>query len=243
MNAQNERGKFILKASLYVSIITTVVSQLTMQLLGGNRHDSSYWSQEIENLGEELIFENGLPPFISSAGVFPPESYIFGIGLTITGILFILLSYEMANLQEITLSKDPKSTKFSYWSNKLGLIFGVFTGASIILISWTPMDTQLMAHIQLAIQVFYGALLWASFATISRTSIDNEVRVKNISINTIRWSLIVLAFTSLQLIPVAIIHSMLNLAALFEWIMFFSLCLVLFSFNLIFTSTPIIEEE
>ena len=239
MHRDDERRSKLLKLAIGVVIATAVLSQLLLQIGGDSRHEALNFT---EQLGYPLTFEDGLPPFISSAGVFAPESIVFGIGFTLSGILFILLAYEMAVCNSLKLSRH-ESTSLHIWSNNLGMLVGMFTGASLILISWTPMHTQLIAHVALALQIFYGGMLWASLATISRSRIDSKKQFKNIPMNVLRWTLIAITFSSLQLSGVAIANDSLNLAAALEWVLFFSQVGVLASFQTVFESNHSSEEE
>lgn len=238
----DERRSKLLKLAIGAIIVTALLSQLLLQIGGGLRDEPLDFTEQLEQLEQPLIFEDGLPPFISSAGVYAPESIIFGIGFTISGILFILLAYEMAVCNSLKLSRH-ESTSLHIRSNNLGMLVGMFTGASLIIISWTPMHTQLIAHVALALQIFYGGMLWASLATISRSRIDSKKQFKNIPMNLLRWGLIAITFISLQLSGLAIANDSLNLAAAFEWVLFFSQVGVLASFQTIFDPNHSFEEE
>lgn len=242
MHHDDERRSKLLKLAIGTVIVTALLSQLLLQIGGSPRDEPLDFTEQLEQLDHPLIFENGLPPFISSAGVYAPESIVFGIGFTLSGILFVLLSYEMAICNSLKLSQN-ESTNLHIWSNNLGMLVGMFTGASLIIISWTPMHTQLIAHVALALQIFYGGMLWASLVTISRSRIDSKKQFKNIPMNLLRWTLIAITFFSLQLSGLAIANDSLNLAAALEWVLFFSQVGVLASFQTIFDSNHSFEEE
>jgi len=242
MHHDEERRSKLLKIAIGTVIITALLSQLLLQIGGSPRDELLDFTEQLEQLDHPLVFEDGLPPFISSAGVYAPESIVFGIGFSLSGILFILLAYEMAVCNSLKLSRHESSSLHILCYN-LGMIVGMFTGASLIIISWTPMHTQLIAHVALALQIFYGGMIWASLATISRSRIDSEKKFKNIPINVLRWSLIAITFTSLQLSAAAVANHSLNLAAAFEWLLFFSQVGVLASFHTLFDSTHSSEEE
>ena len=242
MHHDDERRSKLLKLTIGAVIVTALLSQLLLQIGGGPRDEPLDFTEQLEQLEHPLIFEDGLPPFISSAGVYAPESIVFGIGFTLSGILFILLAYEMAVCNSLKLSRH-EATNLHIWSNNLGMLVGMLTGASLIIISWTPMHTQLIAHVALALQIFYGGMLWASLATISRSRFDSKKQFKNIPMNVLRWALIAITFTSLQLSGVAIANDSLNLAAAFEWLLFFTQIGVLASFQTVFDSNHSSEEE
>ncbi|MBT4059536.1 MAG: hypothetical protein HOE69_04430 [Euryarchaeota archaeon] len=239
---ENERREKLLKLAITVVVATAILSQIMLQLGEGSRNDELNFTDQLDEFDQPMTFEEGLPPFISSAGVYAPESIVFGIGFTISGILFILLAYEMGICNRIILSRH-ESTKIHIFSNNIGMLVGMFTGVSLALIAWTPMHTQLIAHIALALQIFYGGMIWAALVTISRVKVDSNERLNNIPITPLRWGLIATAFISLQLSSVAIANHSFDLAAVFEWVLFFAQVGVLYTFQTSFKPHHDSEEE
>ena len=85
-----------LKILIYLAAImiigTTVLTQILLQTGGGIRDEPIDLSDQVPDMFDSLvIFPEGLPGWISSGGVFPPENLIFNIGLKIGGILYLSL--------------------------------------------------------------------------------------------------------------------------------------------------------
>ena len=71
-----------------------VASQIMLQFGGGEREETLDLR---DNVPEEmrvnpcLVFEEGYPPFVSSAGALMPEKFVFSVGLFAGGLMMILI--------------------------------------------------------------------------------------------------------------------------------------------------------
>ena len=91
-----------LKSILILGVITVIGTSLITQIMlqtGENvREYSVDLSDQVpgsDNYFNSLaVYPNGLPPYISSGGVYSPEITIFNIGFKIAGILFIFIGIE-----------------------------------------------------------------------------------------------------------------------------------------------------
>lgn len=232
----------LLAVAIKISILTAVTTQLVVQLRGGPRNERMDLSDQFTFQGKGLVFENGLPPFISSGGVFSPESIIFGIGLTIAGFLLSWLAFEMAKETSKQLQKTTVS-RVHTWSNNVGLLAGFSSGTALILMSWTPMNTKLITHLILALIVFCGALLWSVSVTIARTGLDEKITWRGKKITHWRWGIIAVTFFSMQLTFLMAVIGRLNVSAFFEWILFIGLNCCLATFCVAFAENESDEEE
>jgi hypothetical protein len=230
----------VLSLTIKIGVLTAVISQIMMQLGGGPRDELMDHSDQFHFQGNGAIFD-GLPPFISSAGVFPPESIVFGIGFSITGFLLIWLSYQL----KLETSKQFKNSTISNvhtLSNDFGLLAGITAGTSLIVLSWTPMNTKLVAHIILAILVFCSAIIWALLVTTARSKLDEKIIWRGKKITHWRWILIAVTFFSVQLTILFAFTGNFYISALFEWILLSGLIFSLATYYPIFSNSEDEEE-
>jgi hypothetical protein len=162
-----------------------------------------------------MVFEDGLPPFISSGGVFQPEKTVFDIGLGLGGLLMMALSFEVYQRTE------PVGRKRKV-ANVGALISGVIVGFSMFSLPAHPLNTHLMQHIFWAVNIFWGTQIWLFCLTYARAELDANVRWKGYSINRIRWSLFATAIISFQAMTALIATGHLSGSAFFEWTLAFA---------------------
>lgn len=236
-----DRRTKILFSMVGITSLTAIISQIMMQLGGGARDELMDLSDQLIVFGKAVIFENGLPPYISSAGVFAPESIVFGIGLSIVGVLIIWLSKEIWK-ETCKQFQEKHTTTLHLRTNNIGLIAGMIGGIVLIFLAWTPMNTQLVAHLVMATIVFLGSILWAVLVTISRTILDADKQWRGYNISQLRWILMSVAFFSLQLSLISFNLISTSVSAAFEWLLFISLNCGLLTFYTVF-ETPNFEEE
>ena len=89
-----EHGRRVLITAVILIVSTSIITQAFVQLGGGPRNDDIDLTGQISLKNGETHVLEGLPPFISSGGVYQPEKTIFTIGLSITGLLFIVLGID-----------------------------------------------------------------------------------------------------------------------------------------------------
>ncbi|MCH2349637.1 MAG: hypothetical protein MK233_06910, partial [Candidatus Poseidoniales archaeon] len=132
----------LLLAAVAITLATCIISQVMLQLGGGPRDEQLDLSDQLEDLDRTLVFD-GLPPFISSAGVYYPERAVFEVGLSIAGLLFILLGLVLALRTEGDL-KAGDGTNIRRLFNLAGLLLAGLSGASLVIMTRHPMHTDLV---------------------------------------------------------------------------------------------------
>jgi hypothetical protein len=194
-----------------------LISQIMFQMAGGPRDEPMDISDQLpaDWLGSPMVFEDGLPPFISSGGVFQPEKAVFDIGLGLGGLLMMALSFEVYQRTE------PVGRKRKV-ANVGALISGVIVGFSMFSLPAHPLNTHLMLHIFWAVNIFWGAQVWIGCLTYARGEIDAGLEWRGQSINRIRWALFGVTILSFQLMTALIATDHLVGSALFEWTLTFS---------------------
>lgn len=204
-------------AGVILVVGACLISQIMFQMAGGPRDEPMDISDQLpaDWLGSPMVFEDGLPPFISSGGVFQPEKAVFDIGLGLGGLLMMALSFEVYQRTE------PVGRKRKV-ANVGALISGVIVGFSMFSLPAHPLNTHLMQHIFWAVNIFWGTQVWLFCLTYARAELDANVRWKGYSINRIRWSLFATAIFSFQAMTALISTGHLSESAFFEWTLAFS---------------------
>lgn len=241
MSDDRDHRTKILFAMIELNFITAIISQLMMQLGGGARDKMMDLSDQLIFFGQAVVFENGLPPYISSAGVFAPESIVFGIGLSIVGASMMWLSKQIWS-ETCTQLHGEYTTLLHNRTNNAGLIAGMIGGLVLIFLAWTPMHTNLVKHLIMATLVFSSSILWTMFVTISRTILDAEKEWRGYKITHLRWTFLSIAFFSIQLSSITFVLISPTVSALFEWLLFMSLNCGLLTFYTVFEN-QVFEEE
>ena len=89
---------------------TSIITQIMLQTGENVRANSVDLSDQVpgsdDYFNSLVLFPEGLPPFISSGGVYSPEITIFNIGFKIAGILFILIGLEVFLRTAASLNLD-----------------------------------------------------------------------------------------------------------------------------------------
>ena len=210
-----------LRRAIQLGVILIVgsclISQVMMQLGGGERDERvDLTDQAPEGLEDDgFIFEDGYPPFISSAGALMPERMVFNIGLFTGGILMILLSFETFHRTK------PKGTKRNV-ANVTALITGIIIGFSLMQLVAHPFNTSLIMHIFWAMNIFWGAQIWMATLTYARGELDADIRWRGWEINRVRWSLFAVAIISFQAMTALVATGHLVESAILEWTLTFS---------------------
>ena len=206
-----------IKLGVILIVGSCLISQVMMQLGGGARDERvDLTDQAPDGLEDDgFIFEDGFPPFISSAGAFMPERMVFNIGLFTGGVLMILLSFETFHRTK------PEGTKRKV-ANITALITGIVIGFSMVQIVGHPFNTSLIMHIFWAMNIFWGAQLWIATLTYARGELDADILWQDWSINRIRWCLFAVAIISFQAMTAFVATGHLVESAIFEWTLTFS---------------------
>lgn len=105
-------------------------------------------------------------PFISDLDLHPWTTSLFTAGLTLTGFMVIILSFQIiCNRGTWFKLLNQEELKSLPLVNKTTIIPGIITGLGIIGIAWAPWNEGIEVHILLANAVFYGGVAWTSLAT------------------------------------------------------------------------------
>ena len=212
---------FQLRRAIQIGVIlivgSCIISQVMMQLGGGQRDERvDLTDQAPEGFADEgFIFEDGFPPFISSAGAFMPERMVFNFGLFTGGVLMILISFE-------TFHRTKPEGKKRNLANVTALVTGITIGFSMMQIVAHPFNTSLIMHIFWAMNIFWGAQIWIAALTYARGEIDAEIRWREWEINRVRWFLFAVSIVSFQAMMALVATGHLIESAILEWTLTFS---------------------
>jgi hypothetical protein len=221
----------LLRKAVYAGVILVLgaclLSQVMMQLGGGVRDQPLDLSDQLpDNMDDRAegaaMFPDGLPPFISSGGVFYPEKAVFDVGLALGGILTMLLAVELF----LRTGAGLKGSDGSIWrrgANVGQLVTGVVMGGSLVMLTRHPFNVELVTHLFYAMNIFYGTFIWGAFLTFSRGRLDANLTFrKGWPLSNIRWGLVLVGFISMQLMLILLANNLINGSAFFEWAMTFA---------------------
>jgi len=206
-----------IQMGVFLVVGCCLISQIMMQLGGGERDERLDLSDQSPlELGDEMfVFEDGFPPFISSAGAFMPEQIVFNIGLFFGGVIMIILAFETFHRTK------PEGAKQKI-CNVISLIAGIIIGFSMVQIVGHPFNTSIVMHIFWAMCIFWGAQVWIATLTIARGEIDVGVSWRGWPIHQIRWAMFGIAVFSFQAMTALVATGHLVESAMFEWTLTFS---------------------
>ena len=231
-----------LKIFIYLGAVmiigTTVLTQILLQTGGGVRDEPIDLSDQVPDMFDYLaVFPDGLPGWISSGGVFPPENLIFNVGLKMGGILYIIIGLDLflrTNSKLNTKSVNEKRYNF------ISLICTSMAGLNIFLLTFFPMDKSLIFHLICAFSIFIPVVIWTFTLFYSRKNIDAEIKFRNYNLNNIRkyialmslFSFLLMVFGNHRIAGISAVGSIIG-----EWsLMFMSQFQVL-------TLIPVIEKN
>ena len=212
---------FVFHRAIQLGVILVVgcclISQVMMQLGGGARDEPIDLRDQVPDGfdDEGLVFEDGFPPFISSAGAFMPEKIVFNIGLFGGGIMMIFLSFEIFH------RTNPEGKKRRV-CNVVALVSGIIIGFSMMQIVAHPFNTSIIMHIFWAMNIFWCAQIWIGTLAYARGEIDAKVKWRGWSINRIRWITFAVAIFSFQAMTLLVATGHLVESAILEWTLTFS---------------------
>ena len=234
MNPQifsDEHFRKAIKSTVCLVVFCCIVSQIMMQLSGGEREEPLDLSDQVPREMQDnggLVFEDGYPPFVSSAGALMPEKIVFNLGLFSGGLMMIFLTFEIYH-----------RTKFQNTTRKIAnlstLVTGIIVGYSMIQIVAYPFTTEVMSHIFWAMNIFWFAQIWMGALSYTRGALDAQFRWRGWKINTIRWTLFSIAVISFQAMTALTLMDMIVESAIFEWTLIFS------AFAMMLTIIPTLE--
>jgi hypothetical protein len=209
--------KRAIQIGVFLVVGCCILSQLMMQMGGGERDQPMDLTDQLPDDVDQdgLVFEDGFPPFISSAGALMPEKAVFDFGLFTGGVIMIFLSFEIYH----RTNPEGKKRKIA---NIVSLISGTVIGFSMMQIVAHPFNTSIMMHIFWAMNIFWGAQLWIAALTYARGELDAEVTWKGRPIHRVRWAIFAVAVISFQAMTLMVATGHLVESAIFEWTLTFS---------------------
>ena len=206
-----------IQIGVFLVVGSCLISQVMMQLGGGERDEPMDLRDQVPDSFEDggLVFENGFPPFISSAGGLMPEKAVFDFGLFTGGLVMIFLSFGIFHRTK------PVEKKRKICS-VIALISGITIGFSMMQIVAHPFNSSIIMHVFWAMNIFWAAQVWISTLAYSRGLIDTDVKWRGWSINRIRWAMFASAVLSFHVMSLFIATGHLVESAIFEWTLTFS---------------------
>ena len=197
----------------------SVGSQLLMQFGGGPRDEPMDLSDQIgEDFQGLAIFPDGLPPFISSGGLFYPEKAIFDWGLGLGGIVFCILAIELTiRTQRELISRESHRLRTAL--NLGQFIAALVVGISLVMLTQYPFHLYFLNHLLVANGIFYGSMVWGGLLTLARSGLDGKIQWQGFSLNHWRWLLVVIGVASYFLMTGFGAQRSFHLSALFEWLL------------------------
>ena len=104
-------------------------------------------------------------PFISDTDTHPVSGAPFTIGFTVSGLLLVLLAWQLFRLRSDWISTNPTGARLRLL-NKFSAYFGIISGLFIVWIAYTPWHEQLELHLLQARVIFGSSLIWTFLSTI-----------------------------------------------------------------------------
>ena len=213
--------EFHIRLLVCCTILTSITTQILMQTGGGPRDSQFDLTEAFQPFFEEFIF-TGLPPFISSGGVFSPEIYVFQIGFSLTGILILCLVGRLHGKNGI-LPFDGTLTR------RVAVGMGCIVGLSLMGIVHFSFIEEPLIHAYFAGIIFSGSLAWLGSVHLSCRDLEDKQTTFGISSLAMRtWGLRIGIFCWLAM-PIPLFFMQLEIAAVLEWAMMLSLQAGLFS--------------
>lgn len=222
MRKQLRVGKFmfddlrILRAT-WILISVTISSSMLIHALSGHARD--------------------IPFFISESDFPGLERVVFTLGLTAAGVMLCVLAIRLSANFESSAKPGPL---------RISRISGLITGSALVLLSWFNMHDQIVLHCIFALTTFGGGYIWAYSAhaalagsqTIGHTYrkyclgiAGASLLVMNLALAKPIKSFVIDGSTRDVASFLEIAQAWVNVAAPAEYLLFFSLIMMLASFE------------
>ncbi len=215
--------RMILILGVCMVLGTSIITQIMLQTGENVRANSVDLSDQVPSSNDYfnslVLFPNGLPPFISSGGVYSPEITIFNIGFKIAGILFMVVGLEVFLRTAASLNPDDKKErKF----NNLSVVCSIISGLSLFMITFFPFDKKLILHVIFAILIFISIVAWVFSFMISRNKLDTNLLFKGRKLNEIRRKIALFGVFSFLFMSFFVSLKIHSIGAIGEWGLMFS---------------------
>jgi hypothetical protein len=103
-------------------------------------------------------------PFISDLDLYPPETSIFTVGLSGTGLLMMLLMLDLFLIRRASFRVHGLGGRWLLL-NAFCLLPGFCASLGCIALAFTPWNESFLAHVRQSDAIFYGGILWCAIAT------------------------------------------------------------------------------
>ena len=197
----------------------SVGSQLLMQVGGSPRHEPLDFSEQLPDALKGVAqFPDGLPPFISSGGLYYPDKAVFDLGLGLGGLVFAFLAIELF-LRTSSQISGAGASIVRHLLNVGQLLAALLVGGSLVMITQHPFNVSFLKHLFYANNIFYGSLAWGGLMTLARGGLDRQLACCRLKLNLWRWILLGVGVVSYLLMTTLAAQKSFNGAALFEWLL------------------------
>ena len=197
----------------------SVGSQLLMQVGGSPRHEPLDFSEQLPDALKGVAqFPDGLPPFISSGGLYYPDKAVFDLGLGLGGLVFAFLAIQLF-LRTSSQISGAGASIVRHLLNVGQLLAALLVGGSLVMITQYPFNVSFLKHLFYANNIFYGSLAWGGLMTLARGGLDRQLACCRLKLNLWRWILLGVGVVSYLLMTTLAAQKSFNGAALFEWLL------------------------
>ncbi len=224
-----KQKRIALHLTLTLNLATAFLTQLFVQFGGGGRNDSISieGSMGISFLPTE--FASGLPPFISSGAVFPPEGTIFQFSVALTGALLTFVSVFLTNktFSQLKMKKieRPPIRRF---------FIGALAGNFLIGVAIFPMHTDILVHSIFAYLMFGSMWLFSMLMSSARAPLDLGVHWFGLETTKARRMMLTISGLAMAISGIGFLIGEYTLSAIFEWVLFLNLNCLLHTFGVAF---------
>ena len=203
--------------STWILILVTTSSSMLIHALSGHSRDIPFFISESDSPGLERV--------------------VFTLGLTAAGVMLCILAIRLSANFEPSAKPGPL---------RISRISGLVTGSALILLSWFNMHDQIVLHCIFALTTFVGGYIWAcsSHAALAGLKTTGHTHRKD-GLGVAGTSLLVMNLALVKPIKTLVIdegirdvasfldmaQAWINVAAPAEYLLFFSLIMMLASFE------------
>lgn len=223
-------NSLLVRGIVSYNVVIAVITQTFVQFAGGGRNEGIPISGQMGLDFLPTVFENGLPPFISSGAIFQPEATLFAIGFGSAGVIFAYLTLQIAKAIQQVRSRQKNKEGIQDWR----LMFGFIPAICMVGVALFPMHTDLLLHLIFAFTMFGSFWLYSLFLSNALHDYDGGKQWAGRDLAKQRRLLLTIGLVSMVISGFGFFIESFTLSAIFEWILFLSLNLILLSFSSLF---------